>query len=313
MPTLIALICALALFTGAHTHADGIPRQSGFVEVPGGPVWYEIMGDGEDTPLLLLHGGPGGHSCGAQYMAQLGDERPVIRYDQLGSGRSGWPKDSSLWQRDRFVAELDAVRNALGLDEVHILGHSWGASLAAYYFLETGGEGVQSLILSSPLISTPRWIADTNLLRQQLPNDIQATLTEHELASTTDSDAYRKASQAFYDLFVTRGEAVEKYDCAGVRFNAVIYEQMWGPTEFHATGSLSDFDLTPRLKEIDIPTLFVTGEFDEARPETVAEFAAAVPGARFEEIPGVAHASGSRAPVYFRRLIRDFIGGIESP
>ena len=269
------------------------------------------MGGGDGIPLIALHGGPGGDSCSLQALAPLGDTRAIIRYDQLGTGRSGRPTDTSLWNRDRFVAELDALRDQLGLKEIHLLGHSWGGSLAAYYYLETGGKGVKSLILSSPLISTVKWIEDANLLRAQLPAEVRDVLDANEKAGTTDSRDYQAATQVFYARHVTRGDAVENYECPDAPWNPVIYKQMWGPTEFYATGSLKDFDLTDRLDEIDTPTLFIAGEFDEARPQTVAAFAKRVRGARFEVIPGVGHASYTRAPDLYRRIVRDFIDAAE--
>ncbi|MGD1956807.1 MAG: proline iminopeptidase-family hydrolase [Sphingomonadales bacterium] len=313
MKRCVFLVAALLLCVSTRALAQDIARKSGFVDVPGGPVWYEIMGGGEGTPLLLLHGGPGSYTCYYQYLAPLGDTRPVIRYDQLGGGRSGRPTDKTLWNRDRFVEEVAAVRAALGLDEVHILGHSWGGALAAYYYLQTGGDGVKSLILSSPLLSTPRWIADANLLRGQLPGDVQAVLSAEEKAGTTDSKAYAQATRAFYKQFVSRGEAAERdFDCSGVSGNNAIYEQMWGPSEFYATGSLVDFDLTPRLKDIKAPTLFITGEYDEARPETLARFAALVPDSRLEVIPDVAHASFSRVPGPYMQIVRTFIATVDA-
>lgn len=305
-------ILALGLLVAASSavRADG-PRREGFVPVPGGPVWYEVVGAGDGIPLLALHGGPGGTSCGLQLLYPLADERPVIRYDQLGTGRSGRPADVALWQRDRFVEELHALRRELGLSRMHLLGHSWGGALAAYYVLEKGSEGIVSLTLSSPLISTPLWIRDANALRATLDPDVQATLDRHETAGTTDHPDYAAATEVFYAAFVRRGEAVEETRCDDAPWNPLIYRQMWGPTEFYATGSLRDFDLTPRLAGIDVPTLFITGEFDEARPETIRGFAAAVPGARFEVIPGVGHASLSRAPARYRALLRDFIAEAE--
>ncbi|MEM6539272.1 MAG: proline iminopeptidase-family hydrolase [Pseudomonadota bacterium] len=307
-----SLLLFLFVAMSSIANAEDMPRLSGFVGVEGGPVWFEIMGEGTRTPLVALHGGPGSTSCRHQVLAELGDERAVIRYDQLGSGRSGRPKDPTLWQRDRFVRELDKLREELNLQEVHILGHSWGGSLAAYYYLQTGGKGVQSLILSSPLISTKKWIEDANFLREQLPADIQAVLDEHEEAGTTDSDEYRDASKVFYDRHVTRGEPVEDYQCPAAPGNYVIYEKMWGPTEFHATGTLLDFDVTQQLKDIDVPTLFLTGEFDEARPETINAYAKMVKGAEMEVIPGVAHASATRAPELYRQLVRDFLNSVEA-
>lgn len=306
-----ACLLAALLLAAGHVSAEA-SLQSGFIDVPGGPVWYEIAGEGPGVPLLTLHGGPGGTSCGARLLYPLASERPVIRYDQLGSGRSGRPSDTSLWQRDRFVEALHTLRHALGLDRLHLQGHSWGGALAAYYVLQKGPEGIVSLTLSSPLISTPLWIRDADALRATLPREVQATLDRHEAAGTTEHEDYVAATEVFYSEFVTRGEPLEAATCADAPRNSLIYQQMWGPTEFHATGSLRDFDLTARLGEIDVPTLFITGEYDEARPQTIRAFADRVPGARFEVIPGVGHASLSRSPQHYRSVLREFLLAAEA-
>ena len=283
----------------------------GFINVPGGPVWYKISGSGEGLPLLTLHGGPGSTSCGFSLLEPLGDQRSIIRYDQLGSGRSGRPDDLSLWEVDRFVEALDIILNELKLEEFHLLGHSWGAALAGAYILEKGTSGVASVIFSSPLLSTPLWIEDANYLRSQLPQDIQDTLMTHEAANTTNTDEYRAASSVFYERHLTRGEAKEKVNCDGAPWNQVIYEHMWGPTEFHATGNLIDLDLSDQLFKIDIPVLFITGEYDEARPETVSKFHKMTPSSEFIVIKDVAHASLSRAPEEYRRILEVFFEKIE--
>jgi len=304
---------AFTLVAFAHTVSAEIPEPGqGFIDVPGGPVWYRVTGSGPGLPLLTLHGGPGGTSCGNSLLEPLGDERPVIRYDQLGTGRSGRPDDLSLWEVDRFVEELHVIRQELGLDEFHLLGHSWGGSLAAAYVLEKGTNGISSVILSSPLLSTPLWVADANYLRSQLPEDVQATLTEHEEAGTTDSEEYKAASDVFYDRHVRGGEAVEEStNCEGITWNPVIYNYMWGPTEFYATGTLVGFDVTDRLHEIDVPVLFIAGEFDEARPERVAEFQQLIPGSKLVVIKGGAHASMSRKPVVYRQALEKFLDWVE--
>jgi proline iminopeptidase len=306
------LTLLFGLLLSATVHGAPPPGE-GFVMAPGGPVWYHVAGAGPGVPLLALHGGPGGTSCGLSRLEALGDQRPVIRYDQLGTGRSGRPDDLSLWTVARFIEELHQLRQSLGLERMHLLGHSWGGALAAAYVLEKGTEGIVSLTLSSPLLSTPAWVADANLLRRQLPAEVQQTLAEHEAAGTIDSEAYQQASELFYERYVYAGEKPEDpAECAGAPWNQVIYEHMWGPTEFHATGTLLDFDLTPRLDEIDVPVLFIAGEFDEARPETVSGFSKLIPGARMEVIPGVAHASLSKAPEQYRALLEGFLDAAEA-
>ena len=251
---MIALFAFLLLASAPAWGAEGPVPGEGFVMVTGGPVWYQVTGTGDGLPLLALHGGPGSTSCGFAALDPLGSERPLIRYDQLGTGRSGRPADLSLWTVERFVEELHAVRRQLGLERLHLLGHSWGGSLAAAYVLEKGTEGIVSLTLSSPLLSTPLWLADANLLRAQLPEEVQRTLSAHETAGTTDSEEYEAAAEVFYERHVYGGEKPPEAEaCAGAPWNPVIYEHMWGPTEFYATGSLLDFDVTGRLHEIDIP------------------------------------------------------------
>jgi proline iminopeptidase len=301
----------LALCSNGISRENPEPDQ-GFIDVPGGPVWYSVAGTGTGIPLLVLHGGPGGHICGYSRLDVLGTERPIVRYDQLGSGRSGRPADLSLWTVERFVEELHVVRQALGLEQLHLLGHSWGGSLAAAYVLEKGTDGIASVVLSSPLLSTPLWIEDANYLRSLLPADVQETLKEHEEAGTTDSDEYQTASQVFYKRHVWGGEKIEEpAECDGSPWGRFVYEYMWGPTEFHATGSLLDFDVTDRLHEIDVPVLFIAGEFDEARPETVAEFQKLVPGSKMTVILDAAHSTLGKKPDQYRNVIETFFDSVE--
>ena len=194
MKRIVTAVLLLGLCSNGISRENPEPGQ-GFIDVPGGPVWYKTTGTGPGIPLLVLHGGPGGRICGYARLDALGKERPIVRYDQLGSGRSGRPDDPSLWTVEHFVEELHVVRQELGLEEMHLLGHSWGGALAAAYLLDQGTDGIASVILSSPLLSTPLWIEDANYLRSLLPADVQETLTEHEEAGTTDSDEYKAASK----------------------------------------------------------------------------------------------------------------------
>lgn len=300
------------LFALGLAEARGPAPGEGFVEVPGGPVWYRVSGDGPGIPLLMLHGGPGGTSCGFSHLDFLGEERPLIRYDQLGTGRSGRPDDEALWTVERFVEEVHRVRRHLGLERMHLLGHSWGGALAAAYVLEKGSGGIVSLTLSSPLLSTPQWVEDANELREELPADLQRTLAEHEAAGTTDSEEYQAASEEFYRRHVYAGDRPpEPEACEGAPWNQEIYEYMWGPTEFRASGKLLDFDLTARLHEIDVPVLFIAGEHDEARPETLARFQGLIPGARLEVLEGLAHATIGKAPQRYADLLEPFLDDTE--
>jgi proline iminopeptidase len=284
----------------------------GFVDVPGGRVFYSTMGSGDKTPLLLLHGGPGGRSCAFAVLKDLAADRKVIRYDQLGSGKSDRPDDLSLWRTDRFVEELHALRNALGLREVHLLGHSWGGTLATEYLLTKGQQGVRSVILSSPLISTPRWLADANRLRKTLPADVQSTLNKCEAVETADEPACVAANAVFEEHFVRGAKELPAVpECEGITGGDTVYRHMWGAAEFTATGVLRDYDRSDRLVELKLPVLFLAGRNDEAAPETIADFQRRVPGARMQVLENSAHATYRTETAEYVRIVRQFLEDVE--
>lgn len=289
-----------------------VPTREGLVKVPGGRVFVRQIGNGRGIPLLALHGGPGGTSCRFETLAPLASDRPVIFYDQLGSGRSDHPSDTSLWRVPRFVEEVTAVRQALALDSLHLLGHSWGGALAAEYMAAAKPTGVKSVVFSSPLIDTPRWIADANLLRTQLPDSIRRVLDENEARGTLDAPAYKVATDTFYGRHVRRLPVGSEPRCEGVAGNDTIYRQMWGPTEFLSNGSLRTWTRAADLPAITAPTLFIAGEFDEARPETLEQFRASMPDARLVSIPGAAHAAMREKPAEYLDALRAFLREVES-
>lgn len=310
---LIALISAVlaGLVSSWGCARSGLTPGDGFVAVPGGRVWYRVYGSGDRTPLVMLHGGPGGRSCGFSVLADLATDRPVVIYDQLGSGRSDRPTDTTLWRTERFVDELAALREALGLTRIHLLGHSWGGALAAEYLLTKKPPGVESAIFSSPLISTPRWIADANRLRSTLPDTVQAELTRCESAAAADASC-QAATDVFYERFVRGSKTLPPVpDCDGVTSNDDIYRQMWGATEFTATGSLRDFDRSDRLSELGLPVLFIAGRHDEAVPETLADFQRRIPGARLAVLENSAHSAYRTETAEYVRIVRGFLDEVE--
>jgi proline iminopeptidase len=174
-------------------------------------------------------------------------------------------------------------------------------------------------VLASPLISTSQWIADADTLRMELPVELQRVLARHESAGTFDAPEYLAATDSFYARFMSRkapasgfrevlGAAREALsECGRVTGNDAIYRYMWGPTEFVATGNLKTFERAERLREISVPVLFITGEFDEARPPTVRSFHLQIPGSEFQIIEGSGHALEKDNPEQVVAVLREFL------
>jgi proline iminopeptidase len=286
--------------------------EEGFVKVSGGSVWYrKAVGEGNLTPLLVLHGGPGFSSLPLHRLDKLANGRDVFYYDQLGAGYSKGPTDPSLWQLDRFVEELWQVRQELGLEEVHILGHSWGTTLLAAYLL-TKPAGVKSATFSSPCLSAPRWAEDANRLLKQLPQDAQEIIAKCEAEGDTNSEEYKAAMKEFSKRFICRIE-VDSQERAKVSElgNLEVYNTMWGPSEFCVTGNLKDFDCTPRLHEIELPSLFLCGRYDEATPESTSYFSSLVPNSKLHIFEESAHSGYREQPEEFVQVVKEFMESVE--
>lgn len=309
--TRIILACLLAVVLPASA-AEKLTPGEGFIDVSGGRVWYRVAGSGDAAPLLLLHGGPGAPSYYLNPLERVAVDRPVIFYDQLGAGRSPAPSDTTLWTMERFVEELGQVRAALGLDEVHILGHSWGTMLAMDYML-TKPRGVKSLVLASPALSVTRWSADADRLLEAMPPASREAIERHEAAGTTDSTEYHDAVDAYYKLYLSRSDPwpqdlMDTFE----NFNTELYGYMWGPSEFTATGTLRDYEREADLPKLQLPVLFTTGRYDEATPETVRHYHSLVPGSEFQVFENSAHMTMLDEPEAYAEAIRAFLRRVDA-
>jgi proline iminopeptidase len=310
-----ALMLSFVMAAGACRNPRDLSKDlkpgSGYIEVPGGKVWYNVVGTGHRTPLLLVHGGPGGSSYYLKPVAALGADRPVIFYDQLGGGKSDRPSDTTLWRMERFVQELAAVREALGLRRVHILGHSFGTLILADY-LKTRPEGVRSAIFASPVLDVPGYIEDVKGLLRQFPDSMQQIIADAEKNGKTDSPAYQSAMMTFYQAHLARQLPWSAdVDSTLTQLNPGPYVYMQGPSEFTITGTLKSYDATASLRNIPAPTLFVSGQYDEVVPSRVRKFQELAPGSHREVIANAAHLMMQDQPTAFVTTVRDWLRYVE--
>ena len=204
------------------------------------------------------------------------------------------------------------MREALGLKEVHLYGHSWGTMIAVDYML-TKPTGVRSLILASPCLSATRWIHDADSLLGTLPDSLQKVVRHHEREKTTDAPEYQSAVIVYYEKFLARRQPwSDDLNSALEQMNLAMYGYMWGPSEFTATGALGDYNRTDRLGEITTPTLLTAGQFDEATPATVKYYWSLIPGSEFALLKNCAHLTMQDDPVTDVKIIHDFLDRTES-
>lgn len=250
-----------------------VPPGEGRLAVDGGEIWYRAVGEGPGAPVVVVHGGPGFSHDYLLPLAGLGRDRPVVFYDQLDCGNSDRPGVPANWTVSRFAGEIEALRRGLGLTRFHLLGHSWGAALAADHAAGAGGR-LLSCVLASPLLDSRQWEADNRRWRRLLPDATRAVLDEHEAAGRFGAEAWRDAMRVFYDRHLCRVSPWPKPLLDSLaRSNFALYSAMWGETEFRATGTLRGHDGTANLPNVAAPVLFTCGEFDQAPPATLYRYA----------------------------------------
>lgn len=307
----IVFLILVGVISGCESRPALAPGE-GYVEVKGGKVWYRVIGSGKGTPLLLAHGGPGGTSRGFYQFAPLGEDRPIIIFDQLGSGRSDHHEDSTLLTVDNFVEQVAALKNELGLNAFYLHGHSWGTALALEYF-EKYPHGVKALIFNSPYFNTRIWKADADTLIMSLPDSTQQAIYAGERSGDFQAATYQSANEVYAKNFgLRKTRLTSDLDTVPAPGNKFIYNYMWGPTEFTATGTLKSYDNLDALKTIDVPTLFITGEFDEARPKTVSYFQKMVQGSKLVVIEGAGHSTMHDNREQNIAAIRNFLDSLEA-
>ncbi|MDQ3226250.1 MAG: proline iminopeptidase-family hydrolase [Chloroflexota bacterium] len=298
---------------------ETLPVREGTIPFQGYETWYRVAGNGEEPgkfPLLCLHGGPGAAHDYLESLAIMADTgRRVIFYDQLGCGRSAIPESKpEMWTVELFIEEIDAVRQALGLDRIHLLGQSWGGMLAMEYAL-TQPSGLESLIVASSPASMIQWVEEANRLREDLPPEVQQTLLRHEAAGTVDTPEYLEAMNVFYGRHVCRVDPVPEFvqrTFAAIERNPEVYHTMNGPSEFHVVGTLKSWNIIPRLGEIRVPTLVTSGRHHEATPLIAETVQNGIPGAEwvvFEESSHMAHAE---EPERYMHVLDDFLTRVEA-
>ncbi len=293
-----------------------LPTHEGYLPFQSYRTWYRVYGEdtADHAPLLILHGGPGAaHNYleNLSALAQVG--RRVIFYDQLGCGLSDHPHQPEMWTPELFVAEIDAVRQALGLDRVHIFGNSWGGMLGMQYTL-TQAPGQLSLINNSGPADVPRWVVEVNRLRAALPAEVQATLTQHEVAGTTSSPEYEAATMVFYRRHVLKMAEYPDFvtqSFAQIAADPEVYHTMNGPSEFHVIGTIKTWSVLDRLGEIRVPTLILSGEDDEVTPATMRLVAEGIPGAEWTLFAGASHMANVEIPDQFMAAINHFLDKVE--
>ena len=280
-----------------------------------GETWYRVDGDlnNGQTPLVVLHGGPG---AAHNYLIAIAEHvkptgRAVILYDQIGCGLSTHLKDAprEFWTPELFMEELQLLVEHLEIsDDYALLGQSWGGMLGMQ-FATTRPSGLQVLVVADSPAGMEMWVSEANKLRAMLPVEVEATLQLHEAAGTTDSPEYLAAMDVYYAKHYCRipmpPDVVASF--AQIDEDPTVYHTMNGPSEFYCIGTLKYWNIHDELHKIAVPTLLMSGAYDEATPAMVQEIHRRIPDVVWELFPLSSHIPHVEEPERFALVLNKFL------
>jgi len=260
-------------------------------------VWTKRVGNNPTIKVLLLHGGPGATH---EYFEAMDTWFPgagieYYYYDQLGSFYSDQPADTSLWHTDRFVEEVEQVRQALGLgpENFYLLGHSWGGILAMEYALRYQ-QNLKGLIISNMMASIPAYNEYAHdVLMPAMNPDTLAEVQRLQAAGDIENPRYMELLvPAHYEQHILRMPAdrwPDPVNRAFAHINPSIYVLMQGPSELGLSGRLLEWDRTGDVNRITVPTLVIGARYDTMDPDHMEWMAGAVAHGRYLYCPNGSH------------------------
>jgi proline iminopeptidase len=273
-------------------------------------VWTKRIGNNPKMKVLILHGGPGGtheaYECFESFLPKEGIE--FIYYDQLGSGNSDNPHDTSLYDLSRYVEEVEQVRSALKLDNKNffLYGQSWGGLLAMQYSLKYQ-KNIKGLIISNMMASCPAYGKYAKVvLAKQIPAEVLDTINMLEKKGDFQNPKYLDLLLPhFYAKHVIRlANWPEPVNRMFGKLNKELYTIMQGPSEFGVSGKLKNWDISKELKKITVPTLVIGATYDTMDPAYLEWMSKELPNGKFLLCKNGSHLClYDDQQVYFKGLI----------
>ena len=272
--------------------------------------WVKIAGAHHDTiPMIVVHGGPGGNNYNFERTIgpHLESFATVVYYEQRGCGRSSQPVHPGDYSIALLVSDLKSLLEQLKLDEVILLGFSFGGELALEFSL-AHPTTVRALVLQAPSVGTARQIAQVQLegfesvAQNDLLNDIRS-VREQPLSETKKLDmVWQLVDTDAVDRFLFHNPGVAKMN-----------RRLWEESGLVNTGDMhrelkrqNRQSLLERVHKLNLPTLVLVGRYDKnVGVNLCAELAALMPKAEPVIFENSAHFPEMEEPELYTLAVRD--------
>lgn len=235
--------------------------------------------------------------------------RQLIMYDQVGCGKSSLPEDPTVYVKETWAEELSAIRSYLGLDEVHMLGQSWGGMLEMYYLTQVSQVGIKSVMIDSSPSSISLWTREQHRLIKYLSPEDQAAIAEAERTGDFTGYQYLAANERYMAKYCwdkPNADSPEpmRRPTNGQRASLIAE----GPNEFTENGTISDFEVTADLHKIHVPTLVTSGTDDLCTPLIAKTVVDNIPNAKWHLFENSRHLALLDQPEEFLSVLDGWLG-----
>jgi proline iminopeptidase len=292
--------------------------REGYVDADGIMIYYKMFGRGK--PLLIVHGGPGAaHDYFLPYLTPLARHYQLIFIDERGSGRSQTLEDVSGYTVENMVEDVEAVRKAMGLGQISLLGHSYGGVLAQAYALKYQ-KNLSRLILASTFSSTRALNEVFVRMKEKMPADLRERINKMEAEGLyghgKDYEKNRYTNEYMiaawgdgYFPYLYQNRPDPNYDPVdNGKMSWDLYREMWGSHgEFVIDGNLKSVEYTDRLSAIRVPTLILVGDHDESDPLLAQMMHEKIVGSKLVILPKAGHMTFLDQPGMFEKTVEDFL------
>jgi proline iminopeptidase len=321
LPFVLCALAVPALAAGspqkAPRSAGVFPVEEGFVDAGGALIYYQAMGRGE--PLVVVHGGPGAsHDYFLPYLLPLMRHNRVVFIDERGSGKSERLEDAKAYTVEAMVEDVEAVRKALGLGKINLLGHSYGGVLAQAYALKYQ-QNLAHLILGSTFASTKAMNAVLAGIKDKMAPELRQRIDQMESAglfgqgkdfekNRYTNDYMTAAWGEGYFPYLYQSRPDPNYDPTAGGTSWELYREMWGSHgEYVIDGNLASVEYTDRLSTIRVPTLITVGDHDECAPPLSQAMHEKIAGSKLVVLPKSGHMTFVDQPDLFIRTVDEFL------
>ncbi|AGI47768.1 putative hydrolases or acyltransferases (alpha/beta hydrolase superfamily) [Thermoplasmatales archaeon BRNA1] len=266
-----------------------VPAPQYFQTRNGRIAYWSFFTEEQTVPIVMVHGGPG-DGCSPDKGEKMTVGHPVYMYDQLGCGESDPIPDIGKWGLDEYTSELREFIDGMGFDKVILIGASWGSALCVSYAKLTSCAKIVAMVLPSPYLSAEIWKDDSIKNVSEMSHTAYLQLMEC-LDAGDFGERYRAIMKDYYAKYLFTREVNRPIaDAVAEAPLNDVFRALCGENDFECTGTLKGLDLTDYLPEIDVPVLFMCGDSDEVRMDTMQMYREYVPGSRLAVVPFAGHA-----------------------